>query len=138
MDLNHLLRVPSPTALQCPSQLQAPCLCVCAGLHFHGRVQSLLFRSGFPHQAGQSHERRPVWVWAGPCPSRHCVPVPAHCPSSWSFIRGLNAWWQSLPLSSSRSSRVSSAFVFLCQCSNHHISFSPRCLLRYYKGFVNV
>ena len=90
VDLDHLLRASSPTALQCPSQPQARCLCVCAGLHFHGRVQSLLFRCGFPHQAGQSHKRPPVCVWAGPHPSRCCVPVPAHCPSSWSFV-SLNA-----------------------------------------------
>ena len=43
-------------------------------------MQSLLFRSGSPRQAGQSHDRRPVWVWAGPHPCPGCVPGPAPLP----------------------------------------------------------
>ena len=69
-----------PPLLCRASQLQVRCPCVRAGLHLHGRMRGLLFRAGSPRQAGQSHDRRPVRVWAGPHPCLGCVPGPAPLP----------------------------------------------------------
>ena len=69
-----------PPLLCRASQLQVRCPCARAGLHLHGRMRGLLFRSGSPRQAGQSHDRHPVRVWAGPHPCPGCVPGPAPLP----------------------------------------------------------